>query len=57
MTRSEPLRSIGFNEPGDLREGGGDRGGPPGEEEEEKRMQWCAKVAANFAPGQPCPRQ
>lgn len=32
-------------------------GGPPGEEEEEKRMQWCAKVAANFAPGQPCPRQ
>lgn len=29
MTRSEPLRSIGFNEPGDLREGGGDRGGAP----------------------------
>lgn len=30
VTRSEPLRSIGFTEPGDLREGGGARGGPPG---------------------------
>lgn len=56
MTRSAPLRSIGFTEPGDLREGGGDRR-PPGEEEEGEREQQCAKVAANFAPGQPCPRQ
>lgn len=31
--------------------------GGPGEEEGEEREQWCAKVAANFAPGQSCPLQ
>lgn len=35
VTRSALLRSIGFTEPGDLREGGGDRG-PPGRKRRER---------------------